>query len=113
VPNITGSHFHNAAAGSNGGVARSLTGIVEGDVWVSAGTWTSAEADQPMMAELLVELLAGNLYINIHTEDYAPGEVRGQVVSATDGLSATLERAQSVPPIPLSGGTGKFVLSPD
>ena len=86
MPNITGSHFHNAAAGSNGGVARSLTGIVEGDVWVSAGTWTSAEADQPMMAELLAELLAGNLYINIHTEDYAPGEVRGPVVSATDGL---------------------------
>ncbi len=113
VPNITNSHFHNAAAGANGGVVRALTGAFDGDVWISAGTWSSTDADQPLTAALVAELLADNLYINIHTADYGSGEIRGQVVLGTDGLTATLDRSQRVPSIPVSGGTGTFTLSAD
>ena len=80
IPNVAASHFHNAAAGENGGVVRGIEGVFEGDVWVSSGVWSSNETDQPLTAELLEELRAGNLYVNIHTADYGPGEIRGQVL---------------------------------
>ena len=80
IPAVAASHFHNAPAGENGGVVRGFEGTFDGDVWVSSGTWSSTEADQPLTADLVAELLAGNIYVNIHTADYGPGEIRGQVL---------------------------------
>ena len=111
IPAVTGSHFHNAASGANGGVVRGLEGEFDGDVWVSSGTWTSSETDQPLTADLGAEIEAGNIYVNIHTADYPGGEVRGQVLAEGADFAATLERAQQNPPIPVSGGTGTFTLT--
>ena len=80
IPGVANSHFHNAAAGSNGGVVRGITGEFDGDVWVSSGIWSAAEVGQPLTPALVNELLDGNLYVNIHTADYGGGEVRGQVL---------------------------------
>jgi len=111
IPAVTGSHFHNAASGVNGVVVRGLEGEFDGDVWVSSGTWTSAETDRPLTADLVAEIEAGNIYVNIHTADYAGGEIRGQVLAEGADFAATLERAQQNPPIPGSGGTGTFTLT--
>ena len=111
IPEVTGSHFHNAAAGENGGVARGFEGAFDGDVWVASGTWTSSETDAPLTPELVAEIQAGNIYVNIHTADYGGGEVRGQVLADGADFAATLERAQQNPPIPVSGGTGTFTLT--
>ena len=113
IPNVAASHFHNAAAGANGGVVRALSGVMEGDEWVSAGTWSSSEADQPLSPDLVSEVDAGNIYVNIHTADYGAGEIRGQVVTGDAGLTATLDRSQEVPSIPVSGGIATFSLSAD
>ncbi len=76
LPNIAASHFHNAPAGENGGVAQGLEGDFNADgVWVSSGVW-----DVP--SDMMDALTSGEIYINIHTPDYGSGEVRGQVTSA-------------------------------
>ena len=111
VPNVVAAHFHNAPAGQSGGVVRGLTGVVEDGVWVSAGTWSSDDATQPLTAEAVGLLQAGDLYVNIHTADYGAGEIRGQVLADGDAFAATLDRSQPVPPIPASSGTGTFTLN--
>lgn len=79
----TAAHFHNAAAGINGGVVRTLpakTPSSQGDgVWLYSGTWSSSDATQPLTPALLKELEAGNLYVNFHTAANPGGELRGQV----------------------------------
>ncbi len=109
VPNVSAAHIHNAPAGVGGGVVFPLAGEIVDSEWVSTGTWRSDDVDRPLTAALLAEVLAGNTYVNVHTADYGGGEVRGQIVD----LAATIDRAQEVPPIPVSGGTGTFTLSAD
>jgi hypothetical protein len=75
---ITGSHIHNAPAGTNGGVVHALTFTEESaGVWVSSGTWDSSNG---LTSALVDELKAGNLYVNIHTAAHTSGEIRGQIV---------------------------------
>ncbi|MBT6628968.1 MAG: CHRD domain-containing protein, partial [Gemmatimonadetes bacterium] len=79
-PNVTAAHLHNAAAGSNGGVVRSLSGSIVDGAWVSAGVWTASDDTQPLTLDAVRLLVTRQIYINVHTADYGPGEVRGQVL---------------------------------
>ena len=66
---ITNAHFHDAPAGSSGGVALGIPGP-----WASPYS-NSATLDAGQEADLL----AGNWYVNIHTSSVGGGEIRGQV----------------------------------
>ena len=86
----TGAHFHGPAGpGANGGV---VFGLAVGNPIV--GTWNYPEA-------LESSILAGDIYVNIHTAAFPGGEIRGQIVD----LVATLNGAQEVPAVgtPASG----------
>lgn len=72
----TGAHFHNAPAGANGGV---MFGLPLGSP--INGTW---EMDQAQYDELV----AGNVYLNIHTVEFPGGEIRGQMMLDTVGAEA-------------------------
>jgi len=64
----TAAHFHSGEAGKNGPVAVPITPAtspLEG-----SATLTDAQAN---------DLLAGKLYVNVHTEANKGGEIRGQV----------------------------------
>jgi len=61
---IAAAHFHNAAAGSNGGVVRTLTANFTGNT--ATGIWKSTDAE-PLNAFLVAELEAGRIYVNVHT----------------------------------------------
>lgn len=76
------SHIQHAAAGVNGPIAFQfpLTGSPK------AGVWTAASAN-PLTPELVSELFAGNLYVNIHTNQYAGGEIRGQILPVPEPAS--------------------------
>lgn len=75
------AHFHNAPAGSNGGVVKTLTTTSP-----IAGVWKSTDA-QPFSPAMVAELLAGRLYVNIHTQQCPGGEIRGQLaIDATPAL---------------------------
>ncbi|GIV59341.1 MAG: hypothetical protein KatS3mg043_0430 [Rhodothermaceae bacterium] len=92
---ISAAHFHNAPAGTDGPVVRTITGDFSGNT--ASGLWTSADTE-PLTGELLRELLAGNLYLNVHTANNPAGEIRGQVLP--DGVVVTaVERVDDVPPV--------------
>ncbi|HEU4522749.1 MAG TPA: CHRD domain-containing protein, partial [Thermoanaerobaculia bacterium] len=89
VPGATLMHIHRGAAGTNGDVAFDL-----GDPATPVtATWTS------MTSADVADLLAGNLYVNIHTAGRPAGEIRGQILPRTvDLVEFTAEGGQVVPP---------------
>ena len=70
---VTMAHFHNAAAGKNGPVV----------VWLSkrdgsvASPLTGEATLTPAQAQ---QFLAGDWYVNVHSQDHPGGEIRGQAV---------------------------------
>ena len=107
---ITAAHFHNAPIGSDGGVVRTITGDFTGNT--AHGVWTAADAE-PLTGEMMRELLAGNLYLNIHTAANPGGELRAQVIPASGtALSARLTPEQlSALPTGTAMGTAALTLT--
>ena len=91
IQNILQAHIHLAPASSNGPVvawlypggppAQLIPGRFSGVL--AEGTITSASLVGPLsgytLADLLAELEAGNAYVNLHTQQFPPGEIRGQI----------------------------------
>jgi hypothetical protein len=90
--NVTRTHFHFAPPGQNGGI---VFGQIDGqaslrndldDLVVNpvtgriTGVWDGNEGNNTTLSAQLTNLLAGNLYFNVHTADHGGGEIRGQVV---------------------------------
>lgn len=67
----TAAHIHQAAAGKSGPPV--ITLAKTGD-----NTW-SVPAGATLNDEQYASYLAGNLYINVHSADHRPGEIRGQL----------------------------------
>jgi len=89
VVGATVMHIHRAPAGVNGAVAFDL-GDPSSPV---VGTWTG------MTPADIADLLAGNLYVNIHTAGRPAGEIRGQILPRTvDSFAFGLDGGQQVPP---------------
>ncbi len=97
--NVTGAHFHSAPAGTNGPVVVDFVsqgfpvGVRSGE-FVKVLTLTDAQA---------VDLMIGNLYINIHNATFPGGEIRAQIQYAVTTnvipvpISARLTGTQEVP----------------
>jgi hypothetical protein len=96
--NVTRVHFHSAPAGQNGGI---VFGIIDtnaalrndlDDLVVNAasgritGVWDVSEGNATTLTAQLPNLLAQNLYFNVHTTDHGGGEIRGQVLIPEPGL---------------------------
>lgn len=74
---VTAAHFHGpAAAGVNAGVQVHLPLV--GNSSISSAGITGGQASA---------LLAGNWYINVHTDQFPGGEIRGQVYRTPDAGS--------------------------
>jgi hypothetical protein len=95
IDEVTESHIHLAAAGQNGppvaflfdfdDVPLNIGAATEGTTrgFVSHGTITQADLLPTVpgltMAGLIDALLNGGAYVNVHTLDFIPGEIRGQI----------------------------------
>ena len=79
--NVFAAHIHEGAAFENGPVVFTIfsEGTISGDTTL-AGTWTSQDAE-PLTPELVEALCNNQLYVNIHSDNYMPGEIRGQINS--------------------------------
>ena len=98
-------------ANGNGTATRETGFSVE----VTDAPLTSLTTDQSS-ADLVAEAVAGNLYFNVHTNDFNGGEIRGQLAVDTDvtdadgvrtiTLSATLDASQEPGPTSDSDATG-------
>lgn len=95
---VIGLHFHNAPSGSNGPIVFGLLGSPnkggaldpsltddEDDLAIDAlagtitGVWEAT--DDPALTTSMLELLsAQSLYLNVHTNGFQGGAIRGQVV---------------------------------
>ncbi len=86
VEGVTMAHIHLGPEGENGPVAAFLfgpTAPVDGDGRLVRGVLTADDLIGPLagspLSALLVELQAGNAYVNVHTTTVPSGEVRGQI----------------------------------
>ena len=99
IENVVQAHIHIGSAGQNGPVTAFLFGPVPAgggrvDGEIATGTITASDLIGPLagmsMDDLLAEMLAGNAYVNVHTNDgmapnntgpgdFPGGEVRGQI----------------------------------
>jgi hypothetical protein len=91
IQNVTQAHIHLAPAGANGSVvawlypsappAQLLPGRTSGVV--ATGTITAAQLVGPLagasLEELVDEIRSGNAYVNVHTTQHPPGEIRCQL----------------------------------
>ena len=67
---ITKAHFHAGAAGASGNILIAICSPCSG--YKLTGTWTNTTASAMALA-------MGNVYINLHTDAFPAGEIRGQV----------------------------------
>ena len=69
--NATAAHVHMAAKGQNGPVIIGLIKTPDGVWWLPAGA--------KLTNEQFDAFKAGNLYVNVHSNAYKDGEIRGQL----------------------------------
>lgn len=81
-----GAHIHCGAAGQNGPVvaflAQPVPGGYNGTVVLNGAIFSTDIIDASCGAtlpELLDSMQAGNTYVNVHSEAYPGGEIRGQI----------------------------------
>lgn len=93
--NATAAHIHqaaNAAFTSSGGVIVSLDGATPGyNASASSGGWTNTQVTLSAAQE--TALLAGQLYLNVHTAANGGGEIRGNMVVVPEPSRALLSCA--------------------
>lgn len=104
---ITAAHIHSGAAGVNGPV---ITPLVQGLPNLLSGTLSTTS----LPVDFFQKLIAGTLYVNVHTAANPGGEIRGQL-SLTKGLTfeSLLNGDQEVPPVNSTASGAAFAfLSP-
>jgi len=106
-----GGHIHQEIAGRNGGVIFPLTFTPDAD---NQGAVAPADSNAFVLdANQLAALDNYGLYINIHSENFMPGEIRGQILPiASSRFIIELSANQEVLP-QLSFAHGKLVATLD
>jgi hypothetical protein len=91
IENVTQAHIHLGAAGTNGPVIAWLYPAGPPPVLIpdrfqgvlAVGVITEASLVGPLagqtLEDLLEAMLDGNTYVNVHTLQHPPGEIRGQI----------------------------------
>ena len=91
IENVRMAHIHLGAAGTNGGFVVWLypsappMQLIPGrfDGVLAEGTITSSDLVNGLaggsLTDLLNEMKSGNAYVNVHTDQYPGGEIRGQI----------------------------------
>ena len=73
--NATDAHIHRAAAGVAGGI------VIRGTVVTGNNGSLVINQATPLTEDLYAAFLLGNLYYNVHSAAFPPGEIRGQLVT--------------------------------
>lgn len=103
-----GSHVHLAYAGQNGGISFRLNATLSDDL--RSGEYLADQNTFTLTDEQLTALHARQLYVNIHTQAFPSGELRGQLLPTADTYYfSNLSGNQEVPAI-MSGASGALAL---
>ncbi len=89
VSGATGAHVHTGFAGEAGAVTLPFTSVGA----TMTGSFT-------VTAQMVSDLKAGKLYVNVHSPTHAGGEIRGQLLATGEQLFVgALEGAQTTPAV--------------
>lgn len=103
----TSAHIHGAFAGANGDIIIPLE-----EVSGSPGVW-QVPAGTMLNAEQTETLLSGGMYVNVHSEAYPAGEIRGQLLPADIGvLWLDLNGEEEIPAVD-TGAEGRAAVTVD
>ncbi|MDO3380601.1 CHRD domain-containing protein [Gilvimarinus algae] len=90
VDGVTSAHIHSGEVGTNGPVAFGFSDADENGVWEIENESITSEQHEG--------LLSGQWYINVHTDSFPDGELRGQLLTDTQSVHVfTLSGKQEVP----------------
>jgi hypothetical protein len=101
---ITGTHIHNGSAGQNGDIVVTLSqqeSTEDGDNATLSlkGNITKDGLEGPLMGKELSELLGlmsdGNVYVNVHTDEFKNGAIRGQIASGLPQMETNMGSTES------------------
>jgi CHRD domain len=88
MDNVTAAHIHSGKTGANGPIlvtlfktespsSKPINGIL------TSGNLTNADLEGPMAGKTLIDLTKamelGETYVNVHSEEFPNGEIRGQI----------------------------------
>lgn len=103
VDSLTGAHIHKAAPCTDGPI-----------VFPFASPASPISQGFAVSPTDVADLLAGNLYVNIHSVSSPSGEIRGQIVPTAIKYLFTMDESQEVPPTEsFSNGCAMMELSSD
>ncbi len=102
-----GAHIHNGIAGRNGDIVVSLNTATTEDL--RSGSYDQELNTFELTDEQVADLLARNYYINIHTDMYPAGEIRGQIVPAAGQVFHTQLFGSNEVPSVISTGMGSVI----
>lgn len=89
----TMAHIHNGIAGTNGPIVVNFVPGTDPNRW-------DAEAGAALTPDLVTALLAGQLYVNVHSAAFPGGEIRGQIRPQGIVVAiASLDGGSVVPPV--------------
>lgn len=108
-----GAHIHTAMAGTNGGVLFSLTINADGDNL--GGSFEATDNTFTLTEGQIDTLMMRGMYVNIHSENYGGGELRGQLQPEADAYyRSNLSGAFEVPSVKtMASGSLIFELKGD
>ena len=83
ISNVIAAHIHQGAVGVNGPIVVTLfDGPQTGTNFtgtLSSGTINSGDVSGMSLEQLVVNMRAGQMYVNVHTTQNPAGEIRGQL----------------------------------
>ncbi|WP_435177701.1 CHRD domain-containing protein [Halorussus sp. AFM4] len=89
IESVEESHVHKGPPDLNGNVVAYLFGPAErpvsGTGLLASGTLTDEDMIWPLtgVRDMVAQMRAENVYVNVHTTDHPEGEIRGQIRSLT------------------------------
>lgn len=88
IDKVKAAHIHSGKTGENGPVVVALftsdtpTEVKNGSL--AQGNFTATDLEGPMEGKALTDLVtamtSGETYVNVHSEDFPDGEIRGQLM---------------------------------
>jgi hypothetical protein len=101
------AHIHCAVKGVNGPVGVTLIHEMMDDEGRVRGSFTAPDAGNACgwttLADVIGALATGGAYVNIHTEMFQGGEIRGQVKTSDLEFESNLSPRKEVPPTDSDG----------
>lgn len=86
-PLTAGGHFHTGTRGRNGPLVKAIALAGEPAAGTLDGNWAAGAATQPLTDALVDSLIAGAIYVNLHTAANPGGEIRGQLALPQTGTT--------------------------